>query len=89
MSATARCPHFNFSANVKVARIEDTNIKYADITIICTDCGQPAVFRGMPFGSTPHHPTMRIDGQEVTLPFMVGDEEYDGKAIGFVGRRVL
>ena len=39
----------------------------------------------MPFGCTPAHPTMAIDGSDANLPFMVGDEEFDGKAIGFVG----
>jgi len=29
---------------------------------------------------------MSVDGEETNLPFTVGHEEYDGKAVGFVGR---
>lgn len=89
MSASTQCPHTQFKADVKVTRTEDTNIKYADITIVCVDCGKPAHFRGCPFGVTPAHPTMAPDGSELRAPFTVGDEDYDGKGMGFVGRQVV
>lgn len=82
-----QCPHLEFSFHIRVARIADTNIKYAEVTGHCVNCNGIARFRGMNFGCTPEHPTMAIDGSEANLPFMVGEEEYDGKAIGFVGRQ--
>lgn len=89
MSASSQCPHTDFAFCINVSRFEDTNIKYAEITGRCTLCDKPATFRGMLFGCTPAHPTMAIDGSNASLPFMVGDEEYDGKSMGFVGRQVL
>lgn len=88
-ASEAQCPHLEFSFHIAVARIEDTNIKYAEVTGRCVNCGGIARFHGMPFGCTPAHPTMAIDGSDANLPFMVGDEEYDGKAIGFVGRQTF
>jgi hypothetical protein len=82
-----QCPHLEFSFNIRVARMEDTNIKYAEVTGRCLNCDGIARFRGMNFGCTPAHPTMAIDGSDANLPFLVGDEEYDGKAMGFVGRQ--
>lgn len=83
------CPHLEYQFDVRVARMEDTNIKYAEVSGRCLNCGDAARFRGMHIGCTPAHPTMALDGSEANLPFTVGDEEYDGKAIGFVGRQSL
>lgn len=80
-----QCPHLEFAFNIRVARMEDTNIKYAEVAGRCLNCDGIARFRGMHFGCTPAHPTMAIDGSDANLPFLVGDEEYDGKAMGFVG----
>lgn len=84
-----QCPHLEFSFHIRVARITDTNIKHAEVTGRCVNCDGIAHFRGMHFGCTPEHPTMAIDGSEANLPFTVGDEEYDGKATGFVGRQTF
>lgn len=84
-----QCPHLEFAFNIRVARMEDTNIKYAEVTGRCVNCDGIARFRGMHLGCTPAHPTMALDGSEANLPFVVGDEEYDGKAMGFVGRQTL
>lgn len=89
MSDDSQCPHLEYSFNIRVARIEDTNIKYAEVTGRCVNCDQIARFRGMPFGCTPAHPTMAIDGSDANLPFTIGEEEYDGKAMGFVGRQTF
>lgn len=79
----SRCFHMNFRADVKVARIEDTGLKYADITIRCVDCGSPAVFRGMPTGLSPDQPCGSVDAQEARLPFLCEGDTYDGTSMGF------
>lgn len=83
MSATTKCPHFSFAANVQVARVEDTGLKYAHLTIVCTDCGKPAIFRGLPFGMSPDVPMASPDSLEARLPFECEPCEYNGKGIGF------
>jgi hypothetical protein len=80
---STQCPHTSFDANVKVARFDDTNLKYAEIMIRCVDCGQLARFRGMPMGLSPQRPTCTPSLDEATLPFVIGDEAYDDKSIGF------
>lgn len=85
----SQCPHLEYHFNVRVARIEDSNIKYAEVSGKCLNCGGTARFRGMPFGCTPAQPTMAIDGSDANLPFLIGDEEYDGKAIGFTSRQTF
>lgn len=83
MSATVTCPHLRFSATVNVARIEDTGLKYAEMRIVCADCGKPARFRGLPWGLSPDHPTAGVGDEEVRLPFLCEGDQYNGKGIGF------
>ena len=78
-----KCPHFNFAADVKVARIEDTGLKYAELTVRCSDCGKPAVFRGLPVGLSPDHPTASFGDEEVNLPFLCEGDDYNGQGIGY------
>lgn len=85
MSASAQCPHSDVHCHFNLATFEDTNIRYLEVTGRCNVCQAPMRFRGAPLGVTPAHPTMALDGSEVRLPMMFGDEEYDGKAAGFVG----
>lgn len=88
MSGSSKCPHFNFQANVDVARIEDTGLKYAHITIRCADCGRPAEFRGLPCGISPDQPASSVGAEEARLPFLCGGDDYNGKGIGFSIRMV-
>lgn len=83
MSGSSKCPHFNFQANVNVARIEDTGLKYAHLTVRCTDCGKPAQFRGVPWGLSPDQPMAAVGDEEVRLPFLCEGDDYTGKGIGF------
>ncbi|MCW5758269.1 MAG: hypothetical protein KIS90_00680 [Phenylobacterium sp.] len=71
MSGSAQCPHTDVHLDLIVGR--------------CKICDAPMRFRGAPLGMTPAHPTMALDGSEIRLPFLFGDEDYDGKASGFVG----
>jgi hypothetical protein len=87
MNASSKCPHFNFVAQVNVARIEDTGLKYAEITIRCTDCNKPAEFRGLPYGLSPDQPMASPDNREIRAPFLCEGDEYNGKGIGFTVRQ--
>lgn len=85
MSASAQCPHSDVRWNLHHQAFHDATIHYLEITGSCHNCGLAVTFRGLPLGMTPAHPTMAIDGSEVRLPFMLGDEEPAGKLIGVVG----
>ncbi|MBX3482523.1 hypothetical protein [Phenylobacterium sp.] len=84
MSGSAQCPHTDVHFDLNVARFGDTNVGYLEIVGRCKICDAPMRFRGAPLGVTPAHPTMALDGSEIRLPFLFGDEEYDGKCVGFV-----
>lgn len=88
-SDSSQCPHTDHHYEINMACFGNTNIRYLEIKGRCTICDAPIRFRGLPMGLSPMHPTMALDGSDVALPIMHGDEEYDGKAMGFVGRQVF
>ncbi len=61
------CEHRNFSAKVKVARLEDTRQFMAEITIGCADCGQPFQFLGLEPGIDTQGARVSIDGIEANI----------------------
>jgi hypothetical protein len=89
---TPKCPHLNFAANVTVNRLEDTGRFSADVTIRCTDCGEPFRFLGLPCGIDLNGATVSADGTEARLA--IGTAEtvasiVDGNCpVGFTVRRV-
>lgn len=89
MSASTQCPHNDVHYNLNLQSFGNTNIRYLEIHGHCKICNEPICFRGMPLGVNPGAPTMSVDGGEVRLPLMFGQEEYDGKAMGFVGRQTF
>lgn len=88
MSASSKCPHLSFNANVNVIRLEDTGLKYAELTVRCIHCDAPAVFRGMPIGLSPAQPMMQPDGQEVRLPFICDGDPEPKPSAGFTIRSI-
>lgn len=67
------CEHKNFVANVNVHRLVSENKTTvvginADITIKCSDCGQPFEFIGVPAGLSPFHPMVSADSTELRAP---------------------
>jgi hypothetical protein len=85
MSGSTQCPHSDIGWHLSHVAFHDATIHYLEIKGVCNVCEAAVTFRGLPFGMTPAHPTMAVDGSEVTLPFMLGDEEPAGNVIGFVG----
>ena len=83
MSGSATCPHLEFAAQVNVQRIEDTGMKFAEVSIRCTHCGKPARFRGLPWCLSNDHPTAAVGDEEARLPFLCEGDTYTGKGIGF------
>jgi len=88
MSGSTQCPHSEVHFNLKVVNLADSNIHYLEITGRCKVCDKALAFRGCPFGVTPAHPTMAIDGSEITIPFLCEDEEPSGKLLGFTAKQV-
>lgn len=89
MSASTQCPHSDLHFEIHHQGFDDSSIHYLEIKASCKTCGKRMIFRGAPFGLTPAHPTMAIDGSEMRLPFLGEGEELTGKVIGFVGRQVV
>lgn len=91
MSASSKCPHLEFKAQVNVQRMEDTGLKYAELTVECLHCGAPAVWRGLPMGLSPDQPTSSIDAKEAVLPFLCEGDVYTpipGQPTGFSVKKV-
>jgi hypothetical protein len=76
MIANPNCAHFNFSADVKVARLEDATDTgtpkrirsfMAEITVRCSDCGTPFEFSGLEPGYNTHGARVSLDGLEARI----------------------
>lgn len=86
MNASTQCPHSDLHFEIRNVGFSDTNLHYLEIKARCKICELPMVFRGLPLGLTPAHPTGELGGQEARLPFLADGEEMTGKVAGFVGR---
>ena len=70
---SAPCEHTNFGVSANVGRLTDvdggpvTGYKML-LTIICTDCGLPFRFMGLPFGSHYAEPRLSVDSLELRAP---------------------
>ena len=64
------CKHMNFAANVEVARLEDSGRFMADITIKCSECGEPFQFVGLEAGLNLNGATVSIDGLEARMAIL-------------------
>jgi len=84
MTASAQCPHSDVHCNFNLVSFDDTNVRYLEVVGHCNVCQQPMIFRGLPLGLSPDRPTASAGGEEVRLPMMFGEEEYDGRGIGFL-----
>lgn len=82
---SAQCPHSDLAFELRHVMMENSNVHYVEMSAACKVCGVPMQFRGMPFGVTPEHPTMAMDGSEVTLPLLGKGEEPRGNLTGMVG----
>jgi hypothetical protein len=74
------CPHFNFNAVTAVNRItrcEGGPVEgyYADITIVCADCGEAFQWIGLPAGLRPDQPCVSVDGLELRAPLRPASAE--------------
>jgi hypothetical protein len=82
-----KCPHDHSRFDIRHERFEETNINYAEITGECVKCRARVRFHvRAPLGCHPELVTQAMDASSVNVPFLFGDDEYDGKATGFVGR---
>lgn len=85
MGASQQCPHPDLHFHLHHVHLADSNVHYLEIKATCNICSAPMLFRGMPLGMTPAHPTMALDGSEARLPMIGEGEEPIGKLFGFVG----
>ena len=88
MSGSQQCPHSDVHFDLEHICLKDSSIHYLQIKGRCKICSKTIEFRGLPFGVTPAHPTMAVDGSEIVIPFLGEGEELTGQKIGFVGRQV-
>lgn len=62
------CRHEDFRAEVKVTRLLDTGAFMAEISVECSQCGEPFRFRGVDAGLNFERPAVSIDGLELNAP---------------------
>lgn len=68
------CAHENFEANVAVGRLvendgdTDPHAFVANVTVRCADCGEPFLWRGLPYGVETEKPCVSLSGAEARLP---------------------
>lgn len=62
------CPHEQFHADVKVARLLDSGKFMAEVRICCVECSEPFRFIGIPAGISFDYPAVSIDGLELNAP---------------------
>jgi len=62
-----KCVHMNFSANVMVARLEDSGRFMAEVKVECADCGEPFQFLGLDPGINFSGARVSIDGLEANM----------------------
>ncbi len=80
------CQHENFVATVNVARIDEGEGLlglYADITVTCTDCDEPMLFRGPDVGLSQREPRVEVGRAELRCPLFWKDRPDLG--IGLTG----
>lgn len=61
------CPHMNFGADCRVARLEDSGRFMLEVSVRCLDCGQPFQFLGLPPGLKLNGATVSLDGLEANI----------------------
>lgn len=69
------CEHPDFAATVSCARILDSPVWYADLTLRCAACGREMQFIGFPMGLSPGEPMVNVSGTELRIPFRPYTEE--------------
>lgn len=82
-----QCPHSDLDISFKNQAFEESNLHYLEISAKCSICEKPIVFRGLPLGATPAHPTGSWGGEEARLPFLAEGEELTGKTYSIVGKQ--
>lgn len=85
--ASTQCPHSDLHFHLNNAGFGNTNLHYLEITARCKICDQPARFRG-PVGMSPNQAMTSLSGDEIRIPFLVGDEELTGKPMSYGVRQV-
>jgi hypothetical protein len=63
----SKCAHMNFSADVIVARLEDSGRFMAEVKVKCADCGEPFQFLGLEPGLDLSGARVSIDGLEANM----------------------
>lgn len=82
MADAQNCRHENMRFDIRVAFLEDVNMRYAEIRGACEACGAPVKWRGK-FGLNPDQARVSVDRLELSAPLMMGDETLTGAPIGY------
>ncbi len=64
---TKACQHMQFSADCKVARLEDSGRFILEVGVRCTECGKPFQFLGLKPGLDLNGATVSLDGLEANI----------------------
>src|SRR4051812_4535883 len=61
------CKHESFDCAVNINRLEDIGRFQADVTVMCTRCGVPFRFIGLPAGLDLNGASVSVDGCEARM----------------------
>lgn len=61
------CEHKNFSANCKVARLEDSGRFMLEVSVQCAECRKPFQFLGLQPGLDLNGARVSLDGLELNV----------------------
>ena len=82
------CQHEDFNASVTCNRIvEDGLLVMVDLKIVCSQCGTPVVFLGLPRGVDMKGATMNTDGTEARLATVMKGDAAPELPLGFHQRK--
>ncbi|MES1993174.1 MAG: hypothetical protein V4457_06110 [Pseudomonadota bacterium] len=77
------CGHSDVHWHIHHQAFSDSNMHYLEISGRCKICETLMIFRGVPIGMTPAHPTRSVGGDEIRLPFLGAGEEPKGNLVGY------
>lgn len=84
MGTTEKCLHPGFEAQVNIARTEETVPIIAELSIRCSQCGAPAIFRKLP-DALRSAPAMTYAASQVaTIAFMCDGDNIDEDDVDFL-----
>lgn len=83
------CEHENAEFDINQNIMEDSSVRYLEISGHCVDCGRKYKFQCEQIGSSPFFPTVSIDQESIQLPVLMDGDSFEGSLISMTGPKVV